>query len=743
MLFKQPKSKQFYIAITAFICVSFAFSGAMYVLSQKNRESYKSQARHSLESIASNASHFVSTYITESQDHVRMIASFLSENPTLDVGTAFEALESNILSKRFKVYGFVSPEGRVHAMLDGKKHAYFDDTNIRNFLDMSKSVHSNVYEGESQKSYFMVTAPIIHGGRLLGIFFGGNPHDVLGSVMASPSMKSNNMFYFLLNRDSMIISSTGNLAPMGRDFLELLKVHPNENAFALREVFAGLHQEVPSFFSCVLGAVELNVGFAPLQVEGWGLGVAIPKEVMEQEIYSTRLFLILCILGWLVSCGLMVLYMFYLQRKKVANCASDFNMLASFANHLPSGVLRCSLDEKWTIVDCNEVLLRIIGISREELKEVYHNSWYELVHPEDRALVENELAGNDDVNISLEYRLLLKDQRIVWIFDTTKIIHDTSGSWYWCVCLDYTSVKIEQAREKSLIDRYKLLFEMSKSALYEYDPKEQQLWVTSQFFKKFGYAMPETPANYYPVSLDIIHKDDMDLFKSMQIKNALGKGGAAGLLRIKSHEGHWLWCHLQQNSWIDIETGATKAIGKIDNVDEETRVLNKLRDDVQRDPFTGLYNKTATAELVQREVLISGDERGALCIIDADNFKQINDSLGHAMGDTVIKNLATGLVRIFRSDDIVGRVGGDEFIVYIKNISKLRPLLLKMDTVQDFFRQTFEDGDTKVSISCSVGIALFPKDGNSYEELYRHADKALYRSKMKKGTYSFYDKDLD
>ncbi len=743
MLFKQSKSKQFYIAIALFICISFAFGGAIFALSQKLRASHDEQARHVLDSVASNVSHFTTTYIKDSQEHVRMIAAFLSESPTIDVNAAFAFIEKSMLATRYEIYGIVGSKGQLYANGAGKKRAYFDASSIRELLDISKSTHSNVYEGESQITYSLVTAPIIHAGRFMGVFFGGNPHNILNDIITSEAMESNDMFCFILDRDSMTVSSTSDLVPIGKDFFELLKVNPKKNAVALREAFAGLQKETPTFFTSIMHDMKYNVSFSPLQVEGLVLGVAMPTDMVEREISGMRTLLFLCLLGWLISCGCMIAYMFHLQTRKLRDFASDFTIASSFVNQLPSGVLRCNLDEKWTIADCNDVLLRIIGVSREELNDVYNNSWYELVHPEDRALIESEILASNGADMSLEYRLLLKDQRIIWIFDTTKIIHDAFGSWYWCVCLDYTSVKIEQAREKSVIDRYRLLFEMSESTLYEYDPEEQQLWVTAHFFKKFGYTLPDTQADYYPMPLDIIHADDMDLFTSMQMKNLLGKGGASGLLRIKSHDGHWLWCQLQQNFWVDIETNTIKAIGKIDNVDEETRALNKLRDDVQRDPFTGLYNKTATAELVQREILLSGDERGALCIVDADNFKQINDSLGHAMGDTVIKNLATGLARIFRSDDIVGRVGGDEFIVYIKNISKLRPLLLKMDTVQDFFRQTFEDGDAKVSISCSVGIALYPKDGNSYEELYRHADKALYRSKMKKGTYSFYDKDLD
>ena len=126
-----------------------------------------------------------------------------------------------------------------------------------------------------------------------------------------------------------------------------------------------------------------------------------------------------------------------------------------------------------------------------------------------------------------------------------------------------------------------------------------------------------------------------------------------------------------------------------------------------------------------------------------DNFKQVNDVLGHMIGDEVIREMAHGLSSIFRSSDIVGRVGGDEFIVFLKDIVKLRGLLFKVESILKLFRQDFESEGKTITISASIGIALYPKDGSTFDQLYKKADKALYRSKKKKDTYNFYDDTLD
>ncbi len=342
-----------------------------------------------------------------------------------------------------------------------------------------------------------------------------------------------------------------------------------------------------------------------------------------------------------------------------------------------------------------------------------------------------------------EYRLLRKNNNFIYVMDRARAMEKNGESWFWCVIFDIDDLKKSQLQERSMIERYKHLLEMSDTILYEYDLSNHQFNISPQFFKKFQYPLPsEMHLENYPISKDIVHPDDMDLFMSMHMRIKVGGKTATALLRIKTYQGQWLWCQLSQTVWID-EAGQLKAIGRIENVDKETRILHKLRDDVKRDSFTTLYNKTATAELVQKELSLDHNTRGAFCIIDIDNFKQVNSTFGHAMGDMVIKNLADGLSQIFRSDDIIGRIGGDEFIIYIKDIPNLRPLLLKIDNIQSFFRQSFEDTGVKVSISCSIGVALFPQDGTSYEQLYRNADKALYRSKMKKDTYTFFDAGID
>ena len=133
---------------------------------------------------------------------------------------------------------------------------------------------------------------------------------------------------------------------------------------------------------------------------------------------------------------------------------------------------------------------------------------------------------------------------------------------------------------------------------------------------------------------------------------------------------------------------------------------------------------------------------GSMFIFDIDNFKMINDTFGHAKGDEILKKFAIELSKAFRAGDIVGRLGGDEFIVFSPTLTNKEDIEKKALEIVDLFNWTIEEENKKVKMSVSIGVSVYPKDGNSYEELYKAADKALYYVKKRdKNGYSIYGKE--
>lgn len=158
--------------------------------------------------------------------------------------------------------------------------------------------------------------------------------------------------------------------------------------------------------------------------------------------------------------------------------------------------------------------------------------------------------------------------------------------------------------------------------------------------------------------------------------------------------------------------------------------LRKALLEARIDSLTGLYNQRYVFELISDWLkLPSENKRGAFLFIDIDNFKMINDQLGHQKGDFLLKLISNQVQSILKSTDIIGRIGGDEFVVFLKDIKDEDEVKLYASNICSIFKNIEDKDIRKVGISCSIGIALYPENGNDYDNLCSHADKMLYKAK--------------
>ncbi len=171
----------------------------------------------------------------------------------------------------------------------------------------------------------------------------------------------------------------------------------------------------------------------------------------------------------------------------------------------------------------------------------------------------------------------------------------------------------------------------------------------------------------------------------------------------------------------------------------DRRQKSELQIKADTDLLTGLTNKAATERMIREYMSKNPNGSGVLFIIDVDNFKKINDTMGHAFGDEVLKELGGQLRGMFRALDVVGRFGGDEFLVFMTDIKDPGAIKRNADRLRDFFRQ-FKAGEyVKYSVTASIGAAVFSEDGRDLESLFKMADKALYVVKRRgKNDLAFY-----
>jgi len=165
-----------------------------------------------------------------------------------------------------------------------------------------------------------------------------------------------------------------------------------------------------------------------------------------------------------------------------------------------------------------------------------------------------------------------------------------------------------------------------------------------------------------------------------------------------------------------------------------------------KDPLSGLYNRLSLMEKITW--LISKSQRTneefALLFLDLDNFKNINDSRGHEFGDQVLKHIADVLLSSVRENDTVSRLGGDEFVLVLADIKNNNIILDVIKRIQSSLKEPIHFENYKYHITCSIGIAIYPKDGESSTELLKNADIAMYKAKaLGKNNFYFFTEHLN
>lgn len=231
-----------------------------------------------------------------------------------------------------------------------------------------------------------------------------------------------------------------------------------------------------------------------------------------------------------------------------------------------------------------------------------------------------------------------------------------------------------------------------------------------------------------------IRKDKENARKAMESdKRIIETGVGTGYVIEENDDGVREFLQLIKRPLFDEDGSVKGIIALINDVTEIELLKIELEERTKTDPLTHLLNKTATQELISMMVKNyrgrGRPKRCALMMIDADKFKLVNDLFGHAVGDHVLAMIGHIIRQTFKGMDVEGRVGGDEFMVYLRDIGSAENAEALAGTLINSVKEHFKGEEIEGYVSLSVGISLFPDHGKSFEELYIAADRALYTVK--------------
>ncbi|MBQ7954736.1 MAG: GGDEF domain-containing protein [Lachnospiraceae bacterium] len=192
--------------------------------------------------------------------------------------------------------------------------------------------------------------------------------------------------------------------------------------------------------------------------------------------------------------------------------------------------------------------------------------------------------------------------------------------------------------------------------------------------------------------------------------------------------GAMRWVHNEIRFLMDVDSGHLCAMLSAKDIDAKKKEEQKLAVAAKLDRMTMLLNRETTMELIRKILCEESENKHALFMIDADNFKALNDTQGHQTGDEFLIALAKEIQSNFREDDVVGRIGGDEFFALMRNVFDKDAVSHKAEELLSAIQDVCADYAT-VPLSASIGIGLYPDSAKNMDELYSSADDALYQAK--------------
>lgn len=589
------------------------------------------------------------------------------------------------------------------------------------------------------REIIVIIAPVFRKGQIVGLVRGKFHTDELKKELYLSSFDNTGYSYLAKATGEVLLRSEHPDADQGMYNLLTDLFDTSLPQTALAEMLNNMRHNGSGTIDYTWKGTHRLMSYAPVGVNDWYLLTVAPQYIIAERT-THALETAVYLSAALTVCFLLALFLLRRRHAGILARLSDADQrIHSIYNAIPGGVFRCRGDDQWTVLYANDGFYRFTGYTRTEFTARFQNRLRALCTPEDAAALRKRTTAMLEMKgvMETECRILCAGDNLRWVWLNAKLQQDADGeNSLYCTFLDISPLKKAQEELRMSEQRYAMVMEQTQDIAFECDWQTRHAYHSRNFQKKFGYA---PIAHNYPQGLlhgNAVHQEDAAAFQNIfqQLEN--GANTAVCEARITTARKGWLWCRVSVMAVRNEQNKLTKVVGVISDIDrqkkeyEQTRILyEQTLKMAMQDSLTRLCNRGATENNINAR-LAAEHEHAALMLIDADNFKAVNDTLGHLQGDAVLIAIADGMRQYFNADDILGRIGGDEFVVlttHVENMDNLRQLTDGlMHRLAGLPALSPQDG---LTISVSVGVARVPEDGDTYATLLGKADAALYAAK--------------
>ena len=386
----------------------------------------------------------------------------------------------------------------------------------------------------------------------------------------------------------------------------------------------------------------------------------------------------------------------------------------------------------------------MLGYTLEEI-DVSDGKFAQYVHPDDftsvMQMVENHLQGKRP-NLEAEIRCLTKSGRWAWILTRGRVVEwDTSGKPL-IVAGTHTDIAERKRYEASQRDAA-TVFDNSYEGIMVVSPEGLILRVNPAFTRTTGFTSEDVVGQSPKILASGRHEPHFyqEMYRSLaekrfwtgEIWNRRKNGEIyAQILSISTV--------VDEHDVIQHYIGISADISKIKQHEEE---LDRV---AHYDPLTGTPNRRLLTDRMQQAIVRADrhDTTLAVCYLDLDGFKEINDTHGHEVGDELLKSVSQSLRHVLRSEDTLSRLGGDEFVLLLSDIGTPEDCSLILGRILNAIKAPTTVRTLVISVTGSIGVSLYPQDHSDADTLLRHADQAMYFAKeLGKNRFHLFDPDSD
>jgi diguanylate cyclase (GGDEF)-like protein/PAS domain S-box-containing protein len=376
-----------------------------------------------------------------------------------------------------------------------------------------------------------------------------------------------------------------------------------------------------------------------------------------------------------------------------------------------------------------------LGQNREQLK-LDGSPLLNMIHPDDYdwVLAESMEAAESGALWCAEFRMCLPNGDVIWLEARDQARRLEDGGILW---IGYSNDITERKQlEKDLQRteaRFRGIVESASDLIYIFSPQYEIIYASPACS-----VLSPSPLNGHPVT-DWLHPDDVDIFLSFSGKSfSTGDKQKAIECRFRHAEpsgDQWRWHSINISPLLITQGRVQKCLAIARDIDDKKHMLDQIEHMASYDQLTNLPNRGLFFRLLNQALSHAKRKhrKVALMFMDIDNFKPVNDNLGHAVGDQLLSWVAHQINGCLRESDSAGRVGGDEFVVFMPDLPPDRRAGALALSVAERIRLAMSESFTidghALNATCSIGIAIYPDDGLMDVQLVKCADRAMYLAK--------------